>query len=101
MSLSDYNIEYMLGYLNHSQIIDGVIDGGIAPEEMKYHIESMQDMWGSYKGVLTFLRLYQEDKALGIKFVKTMMDITRNNGETHKHLCDFDDDYTEEQWRDE
>mgnify|MGYP003675357704 CR=1 FL=1 len=99
--MSDWNIEYMLGYLNHSQIADGVIDGAVDVGEMKYHIESMQDKWGSYEGVLTFLRLYQEDKALGIKFIKSMMETTRRDGETYKHLHHFDEEHTEEQWRNE
>lgn len=101
MSMSDYNIEYMLGYLNHAQIADGVIDGEVVVEEMKYHIERMQDRWGSYEGVLDFLRLYSEDRTLGIKFKQTMMETIRRDGETYKHLYEFDEDYTEEQWRKE
>ena len=101
MSMSDYNIEYMFGYLDHETITDGVIHGKVDVEEMKYHIERMQDRWGSYEGVLDFLRLYSEDKTLGIKFDKTMMETSHNNGNTYKHLCHFDEDYTEEQWRKE
>tara|TARA_B100000900_G_scaffold318249_1_gene277305 strand:- start:1112 stop:1435 length:324 start_codon:yes stop_codon:yes gene_type:complete len=101
MSMSDYNIEYMLGYLDHAQIADGVTDGEVVVEEMKYHIERMQDRWGSYEGVLDFLRLYSEDRTLGIKFKQTMMETSHNNGNTYKHLYHFDEDYTEEQWREE
>tara|TARA_R100001510_G_scaffold4830_2_gene3809 strand:- start:959 stop:1300 length:342 start_codon:yes stop_codon:yes gene_type:complete len=101
MSMSDYNIEYMLGYLDHAQIVDGVIDGEVVVEEMKYHIERMQDRWGSYEGVLDFLRLYSEDRTLGIKFKETMMETSHNNYDTFKILCEFDEEYTEEQWRKE
>tara|TARA_R100000773_G_scaffold43044_1_gene40967 strand:+ start:2020 stop:2349 length:330 start_codon:yes stop_codon:yes gene_type:complete len=101
MSMSDYNIEYMFGYLDHAQITEGVIHGEIAVEEMKYHIERMQDRWGSYEGVLDFLRLYSEDRTLGIKFTQTMMDkgTSFNRDRTYTHLYHFDEDYTEEQWR--
>lgn len=101
MSMSDWNIEYMLGYLDHAQITDGVIHGEVVAEEMKYHIERMQDRWGSYEGVLDFLRLYSEDRTLGIKFKETMMDkgTSLNRDRTYAHLYHFDEDYTEEQWR--
>ena len=99
--MSDDGIEYMLGYLNHRMLIDGVEEGYVDVKALKYHAERMNEKWGSYEGVLTFTRLYQEDKKLGLQFANDMMEVTKNNGTTHKHLHDFDEDYTEEQWRNE
>jgi len=101
MTMSDDGIEYLLGYLNHRMLIDGVEEGYVSAADLKYHIERMDKKWGSYEGVLTFIRLYQEDRKLGCKFAKDMMEVTKNNGTTYKHLNDFDEDYTEEQWRNE
>ena len=99
--MSDNGIEYMLGYLNHRMLIEGVEEGYVDIEELKYHAERMNEKWGSYDGVLTFVRLYQEDRKLGLQFAKDMMEVSKDNGTTHKHLNDFDEDYTEEQWRNE
>ena len=101
MSMSDDGIEYMLGYLNHRMLIDGVGAGYVDIEELKYHIERMDKKWGSYEGVLTFIRLYQEDRKLGLRFAKDMMEVIKNNGTTYMHLNDFDEEYTEEEWRNE
>ena len=101
MSMSDNGIDYMLGYLNHQMLIDGVEAGYVFAADLKYHIERMDKKWGSYEGVLTFIRLYQEDRKLGLRFAKDMMEVTKNNGTTFMHLNDFDEDYTEEQWRNE
>ena len=101
MSMSDDGIDYMLGYLNHRMLIEGVIEGYVDIEELKYHAERMNEKWGSYDGVLTFIRLSKEDEKLGWKFASDMMEVTKDNGITYKHLNDFDEDYTEEQWRNE
>tara|TARA_Y100001937_G_C7111764_1_gene327971 strand:- start:230 stop:568 length:339 start_codon:yes stop_codon:yes gene_type:complete len=91
-------ITYALGYISqHDCFTEMVEQGWVSTETLRPYIKEMDDNWGGFGGVLTWLRLYDEDKRLADQYAR---DFLRRNDRKHSTWFEeFDDEYTEEQWR--
>jgi len=87
MKMNKDEVVYMMGYLNHSQIVDAVIHERVRASSMIDICEYMnKHYWGGYEGCIRFCYYWEEDKELGRFF----RDIYMNQG----HLGDFDEKST-------
>jgi len=96
--LSEYEINFMFGYIDQDAFAYAALNDEVNVNGMIHHIQEMHRMWGSYGGLLTFFRLYEESPTLARRFLKDYREIGQNKS---VHIHDFDEDYTEEQWRKE
>lgn len=91
-------ITYALGYINrHDCFTDMVESDWVSTETLRPYIKEMDDNWGGFGGVLTWLRLYDEDKRLAEQYEQDFLRSDARKGISW--FEEFDDDYTEEQWR--
>lgn len=98
--LSEYEINFMFGYIDQKTMANAVSDGHVEVSRMIHRVQQMNGLWGGYDGLLTFFRLYEENPALGQRFLKDYGEINQKpNHDKSVHIYDFDEDYTEEEWR--
>jgi hypothetical protein len=96
--LSEYETNFMLGYVDQDTLAYAVLNEEVHADGMIHHVQEMNRMWGGYDGLLTFFRLCKESPTLARRFLKDYREIGQNKS---VHIHDFDEDYTEEQWRKE
>ena len=96
--LSEYEINFMLGCVDQEKLAYAVLDEEVHADGMIHHVQEMNRMWGGYDGLLTFFRLCKESPILARRFLKDFRETGQNK---FVHISDFDEDYTEEQWRKE
>lgn len=84
----------MLGFLDHGKYIQAVTCHDVDVSDLIPIVKEMQEAWGGQEGLLDWMRLYENNKAEGDMFAKTMMD----KSDKGSWLGSFDSEYTEEQW---
>ena len=67
-------VVYMMGYLNHSQIVDAVVHERVRASSMIDICEYMnKHYWGGYEGCIRYCKFFQEDKELAKMFEEWCM----------------------------
>ena len=91
-------ITYALGYIDKHDIVAEMVQAEwVSVENLTPHIKEMDDNWGGFGGLLTWLRLYDEDKRLAKQYEQDFLRRSARKGLSWYE--EFDEDYTEEQWR--
>jgi hypothetical protein len=91
-------ITFALGYIGHQDAFADMVEGDwVSTETLRPYIKDMNDNWGGFGGVLTWLRLYDEDERLADQYKQDYLHTDWKKGVSW--FEEFDDLYTEAQWR--
>lgn len=105
--LSNWEVGYLIGFLNHSHIVQAIGEGSVSPKQMVKQLTYMnEEMWGGYEGCISWIKLREQDKELANEFLRqyrhenSLSDFytkeeekvfieTRGQGEVWDHFCEF------------